>query len=67
MQINRDVVGNAKESGLGTVYVKLGKANVFVTRFDPQVTESDIKNDLRRQLGLDFEAEAVKTKYHTNT
>ena len=36
----RGVVGKAKESRLRTVGVKLRKANVFATRFDPQVTES---------------------------
>ena len=38
----RGVVGKAKETGLRTVGVKLTKANVFATRFDPQVTESAV-------------------------
>ena len=61
----RGVVGNAKESGLRTVGVKLRKENVFATRFDPQVTESDVQNHLHRQLGLDITVEAVDTKYNT--
>ena len=59
-------MGKAKESGLRTVGVKLRKANVFATRFDPQVTETDMKNHLRGQLGLNIEVEAVNTKYNTD-
>jgi len=61
----RGVVGNAKESGLRTVGVKLRKANVFATRFDPEVTENDVQDHLHRQLGLDITVEAVDTKYNT--
>ena len=61
----RGVVGNAKESELRTVGVKLRKENVYVTRFDPQVTETDVQNHLHRQHGLDITVEAVDTKYNT--
>ena len=57
--------GNTKESGLRTVSVQLRKANVFATRVGPHVTESDIKNNMHRQVGLDVTAEAVDTKYNT--
>ena len=65
MTKQRGVVRKSKESGLRTVGVKLRKANVFATRFDPQVTESDVQNHLHRQLGLDITVEAVDTKYNT--
>ena len=52
----RCVVGNAKETWLSTVDVKLTK--------DPQVTKSDIKNHLHGQLGLDIEVETINTKYN---
>ena len=46
----RDVMGNVKESGLRTVGVKLRKSNVFATQFYPQITESEVRNHLHREL-----------------
>ena len=61
------VVGNAKDSGLRTVGVKLRKVNVSATRFDPQVTESDIEQHLIGHFGWDVKVEAINTKYNTFT
>ena len=43
-------MGNVKESGLRTVGVKLRKSNVFATKFYPQITESEERNHLHREL-----------------
>ena len=43
-------MGNTKESGLRTVGVKLKKSNVFATQFYPQITESEVRNHLHREL-----------------
>ena len=57
----RGVMRNGKEFGFSIVGVKVKKTNVFTTQFDPQITESDVKNNLHRQLGLDITGAAVDT------
>ena len=40
-------------------------ANVFASRFDPQVTEDQLKNYLEKQTSLTVEVEKVQTKFDT--
>ena len=64
---NNNVIGKAKNSGLKTLNIASRQriANVFVTRFDPSVTEEDIKEYLTKTLNLDVQVEKVQTRFNT--
>jgi len=62
----RGITGKATGSGLTTVNrLPRRLANVFISRFDPDVTADQVKRYLEEKLNLKIDVESVKTRFDT--
>ena len=57
------ITGTAVDTPIASVGPKLRFANVFATRFRPDVTPEGLLNHLTRKLKVDMKVEPVTTKY----
>ena len=62
---NHGVTGSMKGTTLPTIKKRLRLANVFATRFHPEVSESMLKEYINEKLSQDVTVEKVKTKFST--
>ena len=59
------ITGKAKSDTLKTIAKPRRMANVFASRFDPDVTDDEVKNYLKEKLQLEMTVEKVKTRFNT--